>query len=214
MPMPGNANLEGMNTTSTAMSKGSTTSVITDVHLGKWTIDPAHSAVTFAIRHLMSRVRGQFGDVEGHIEIGPTWQECSAEARIAAASINTGTQLRDNDLRSQRFFDVETYPTIAFSSSSIHERDRGIELTGDLTIRGVTLEVTLDTEFLGVDQTGLQGEARIGFTGRTTVHRSDFGVGSASIEANKVVVGDVVAVEIDIEAYLDRTPGGDEETVS
>jgi polyisoprenoid-binding protein YceI len=79
--------------------------------------------------------------------------------------------------------------------------DSRITLVGDLTIRDVTRSVTVDVEFLGLDETGLQGEPRIGFTGRTTVRRSDFNVGESSVEGNKVVVGDAVTVELDVEAF-------------
>lgn len=75
---------------------------------------------------------------------------------------------------------------------------------GDLTIRGTTRKVRLDAEFLGLDETGLQGEARIGFAARTTVNRSDFGVGERSAEGNKIVIGDIVTIELDVEAYMEE----------
>ena len=89
-----------------------------------------------------------------------------------------------------------------FASTEITVVDSRITLVGDLTIRDVTRSVTIDVEFLGLDETGLRGEPRIGFTGRTTVRRSDFNVGESPVEGNKVVVGDAVAVELDVEAFL------------
>jgi polyisoprenoid-binding protein YceI len=169
---------------------------------GAWVIDPAHSSVTFSVRHLMSRVRGRFGELEGRIEVGPSLDRCSATASVAAASVDTGTAMRDDDLRSERFFDAETYPTLAFTSTAVTGSAGKLRVVGELTIREVTREVSLDAEFLGLDETGLQGEARIGFSGRVRLRRSDFGVGAAA-EGGKVVIGDLVDVEIDLEAALE-----------
>jgi polyisoprenoid-binding protein YceI len=161
------------------------TSKVTDGALagtatGTWRIDPAHSSVTFSVRHLMSKVRGQFGDVDGQIVIGRSLASCSVEASIATASVDTGTPMRDDDLRSARFFDSTRFPSMRFASTGITGEDTRITLVGDLTIRDVTRRVTIEAEFLGLDETGLQGEPRIGFSGRTTVRRSDFKVGDSS----------------------------------
>jgi polyisoprenoid-binding protein YceI len=167
---------------------------------GTWTIDPMHSSVNFSVRHLMSKVRGRFGDVKGQIVIGETPASSSVEATIATTSVDTGTQMRDDDLRSPGFLDVATYPSMRFASTEITAGDDGIALLGDLTIRDVTRPVTVEVEFLGFDETGLQGEARLGFSGRTTVRRSEFGVGASGVEGSKVVIGDPVTIELDIEA--------------
>jgi polyisoprenoid-binding protein YceI len=178
--------------------------VLARIPSGTWTIDPMHSSVTFSVRHLMSKVRGRFSDVEGHIVVGPAPSSCSVEASIATASVDTGTQLRDDDLRSPTFFDSARFPAMRFASTQVTaEGDEGsFTLVGELTIRDVTRPVTLECEFLGLDESGLQGEPRIGISGRTTVRRSDFKVGASSVEGSKVVVGDSVLVELDIEAYL------------
>jgi polyisoprenoid-binding protein YceI len=183
------------------------TSVVTDGALagtatGTWAIDPAHSAVTFSVRHLMTKVRGHFGDVDGQIVIGEALASCSVEASIATASVDTGTPMRDDDLRSSRFLDSTRFPAMRFATTEIAGEDSSITLVGDLTIRDVTRSVTIRVEFLGLDETGLQGEPRIGFSGRTTVRRSDFGVGDSAVEGSKVVVGDTVTIELDIQAYL------------
>lgn len=170
--------------------------------VGTWTIDPMHTAVTFAVRHLMSKVRGRFTDVEGSISLGATAAETRVEATIAIGSIDTGVQLRDEDLRSPNFFDSNHFPSMRFQSGQVTEDESGAKMIGTLTIRDTARDVVLDVTFLGLDETGLQGEPRIGFVGRTTLRRSDFGVGHGPVEGGKVVVGDRVDVELDVEAYL------------
>jgi polyisoprenoid-binding protein YceI len=172
--------------------------------VGTWRIDPAHSSVAFSVRHLMSRVRGHFGDVDGQVVIGEELASCSVAASIATASVDTGTRMRDDDLRSANFFDSARFPAMGFESSGISTGDGGITLVGDVTIRDVTRRVTIEVEFLGLDETGLQGEPRMGFSGRTTVRRSDFGIGQTSVEGSKVVVGDAVSVELDVEVFLEQ----------
>ncbi len=171
---------------------------------GTWKIDPAHTSVTFSVRHLMSKVRGQFSEVDGQIIIGAALASCSVQASIATASVNTGMQMRDDDLRSARFFDSTSFPSMGFAGTDITEEGARITLVGDLTIRDVTRPVSIEVEFLGYDETGLQGEPRIGFSGRTTVRRSDFKVGDSWVEGSKVVVGDTVTIELDIEAFLEQ----------
>jgi polyisoprenoid-binding protein YceI len=183
-------------------------SIITDgvplsAATGTWTIDPAHTAVTFSVRHLMSKVRGHFSGVDGRIVIGQELASCSVEASIPTASVDTGMPMRDDDLRSDSFFDATRFASIRFVSTGISEEGDQIALVGDLTIRDVTRPVTIEVEFLGLDETGLQGETRLGFSGRTTVRRSDFKVGASSVEGSKIVVGDSVTIELDIEAFLD-----------
>ncbi len=169
---------------------------------GTWVIDPAHSAVTFSVRHLMGRVRGRFTELDGRIEVGATLDACAATASVATSSVDTGTAMRDDDLRSDHFFDADAFPALTFASTAVTARDGRLTVVGDLTIRDVTREVDLDAEFLGLDETGLQGEPRIGFTGRTRVRRSDFGVGAPPEGGGKIVVGDVVDVEVDLQAAL------------
>jgi polyisoprenoid-binding protein YceI len=170
---------------------------------GTWSIDPMHTSVTFAVRHLMSTVRGRFNDVDGRIVLGEAPSSCRVEATISAASIDTGTPMRDEDLRSPNFFDAARFPTLRFRSGEITEDASGIRMAGELTIRDTTRAVVLDVEFLGHDETGLQGEPRIGFVARTTLRRSEFGVGEGRVEGSKVVVGDRVEVVLDVEAYLE-----------
>lgn len=177
---------------------------LTGTPTGMWLIDPMHTAVTFAVRHLMSRVRGRFNDVQGHIVLGDTPAVCRVEATIAMASVDTGVSMRDEDLRSVNFFDSTRFPTMHFSSGTISEDGSDIQMAGRITIRDITRDVVLEVQFRGFDENGLQGEPRIGFVGRTTLRRSDFGVGVGEdpIGGGKVVVGDTVEVELDVEAYL------------
>jgi polyisoprenoid-binding protein YceI len=170
---------------------------------GTWRIDPMHSAVTFSVRHLMSKVRGRFNDVDGQIRVGEAPGSWSVEASIAMDSVDTGTPMRDDDLRSENFFDVARFPSMRFVSTEVTDDTSGIHVVGDLTIRDTTRPVPVEVEFLGVDESGLQGEARLGLSGRATVRRSDFGVGARSVQGSKVVVGDDVTVELDIEAFLE-----------
>ena len=166
-------------------------------------IDPAHSSVTFSVRHLMSKVRGRFTGIDGRIELGAELESCTATASVATASVDTGTAMRDDDLRSDGFFDAESYPTLTFTSTAVTGDASRLTVVGDLTIRGVTQQVTVEAEFLGLDESGLQGEPRIGFAGRTRVRRSDFGVGESPVEGSRLVVGDVVDIERDVEAALE-----------
>jgi len=171
---------------------------------GTWTIDPAHTSVGFAVRHLMSRVRGTFDEVSGQIVTGPDPSRSAATAVIALSSVNTGNDMRDNHLRSGDFFNVQDTPTMTFASTALRPDGNAWVLTGGLTIRGVTRPVELQIEFLGIDPTGMQGETRIGFAGRGTISRRDFGITfGLAADGTKIVIGDKVDVTLDVEAFLD-----------
>lgn len=172
-----------------------------EIPAGRWTIDPAHSSAGFSVRHLMSRVRGRFDDFDGTITIGEDLAQSTAVATISVGSVNTGVAMRDQDLRSPRFFDAEQYPTMTFAGTRLDLSQPEPLFVGDLTIKQVTGPVHLTVEFLGYDETGLQGEPRIGFSGRTTVRRSDFGIGGTSGDDAKVIVSDTVTVHLDVEAF-------------
>jgi Uncharacterized conserved protein len=114
---------------------------------GTWNIDAAHSAFGFQVRHLMvSKVKGKFDEFTATLTVGETLEDSSVEAEVKMTSINTGVADRDNHLRTNDFFEVETYPTMTFKSTKVTET----ELTGDLTIKNVTKPVTFDVEFGGV----------------------------------------------------------------
>jgi polyisoprenoid-binding protein YceI len=166
-------------------------------------IDPAHSSASFKVRHLMvANVRGELGEVRGQVrldEADPT--RSSVEATIDTTAIATRDEKRDAHLRSPDFFDVAAYPTITFRSTRV-VRGRGGHLlvTGDLTIRGVTREATLDVEPLSPEVRDPWGSTKRGVTATTRINRKDFNVSwSAALDGGGVVVGDEISVTIEVE---------------
>jgi polyisoprenoid-binding protein YceI len=170
---------------------------------GTWVIDPAHTTVGFAVRHLMSRVRGTFREVSGQIITGPDPSRSTVTAAISVSSVSTGNQMRDDHLRSADFFDAGPYPVMTFTSTAVHPEDGSWVLSGDLTIRDATRPVELEVGFLGTDPAGLQGEMRIGFSARAMISRRDFGITfGLAADGTKIVVGDSVDITLDVEAFL------------
>jgi polyisoprenoid-binding protein YceI len=169
---------------------------------GTFTIDPAHTTVSFVARHLMvSKVRGTFGEVSGSITIGDDPLASGVTATIGAASVSTGAADRDGHVRSADFLDVEKYPTLQFSSLRVESKE-GNEFTvvGDLTIRGVTREVELAVEFEGVARSPWGAEV-LGFTAKTQIDREDFGITwNAALETGGVLVSRKITIEIEAEA--------------
>ena len=163
---------------------------------GSWQIDPNHTAAQFSVRHLgVSTVRGAFTKVSGsamHDPADPS--KDSLEATIDASSVNTRVEMRDNDLRSPHFFDVQKYPTITFHSKSAKSAGSGkLQITGDLTMHGVTKEVVLDVDGPSAAIKDPMGKGqRIGASATTKVTRQDFG-----ITADPGVVGDEITITID-----------------
>lgn len=164
-------------------------------------IDVGHSDISFRIRHMMSRTRGTFNQWAGTISADPAdWTTGSVDVTIQAASIDTRHERRDADLRSDNFFDVETFPTITFKSTRVDVSGTTLSITGDLTIRDVTRSVVLQGEFLGVTGKGTPRE-RIGFEASTTINRLDYGVKwNRAVEGGGVLLGDEVEISIGIEA--------------
>jgi polyisoprenoid-binding protein YceI len=168
-----------------------------------WHIDPAHSAAHFSVRHLMiSNVRGEFTKLSGSAILNRADpSKSTVEVTIQAASINTREPQRDEHLRSADFLDVANYPTITFKS----KRNEAVELeyyklTGDLTIRGVSKEVTLDIEGPTPPVKDPWGNVRAGVTVSTKINRKDFGlVWNALVEGGGVMVGDEVKITIEAE---------------
>ena len=167
-----------------------------------WKIDPSHSNVEFAVKHLMiSTVKGHFADVEGEIVIAddePT--RSSVKATLKAASIDTRTGQRDDHLRSADFLDATNFPELTFTSTRITGDASEFKVVGNLTIRGVTREITLEATNEGSGKDPWGGE-RIGFSAKTKLDRREFGLTwNQAIEAGGVVVGNEVKVSIEIEA--------------
>jgi polyisoprenoid-binding protein YceI len=169
----------------------------------QWQIDPAHSAAHFSVRHLMiSNVRGEFTKLSGSAVINPADPaKSSVEITIEAASINTREPQRDEHLRSADFFDVANHPTLTFRSKRVEALGaENFRLIGDLTIRGVTKEVTFDVESPTASVKDPYGNVRAGVSASAKMNRKDFGlVWNALTEAGGVVVGDEVKITFEAE---------------
>jgi polyisoprenoid-binding protein YceI len=175
----------------------------TTIPAGTWVIDKSHTTVGFTVRHMMvSKVRGTFRDFDAAITIAENPLESSLRATVQMASIDTGDDGRDQHLRTNDFFDVEHHPEMTFVSTSLTGAGDEYQVTGDLTIKGVTKSVTFDLEVGGVGKDPW-GNTRAGFTLTGTINRKDFGVEwNAPLETGGVLVGDKVTIEIDAEATL------------
>jgi len=164
---------------------------------GTWQIDPNHSAAQFSVRHLgVSTVRGAFMKVSGSASYDPAdASKDTVDVTIDASSVDTRVQMRDNDLRSPNFLDVQKYPTITFKSKSAKSAGAGkLQILGDLTIHGVTKEVTLDVDGPSAPIKDPWGNQRIGASASTKINRKDFGVNGAA-----GAVGDDITITIDTE---------------
>ena len=167
-----------------------------------WKIDPAHSHVGFAIKHLMiATVRGSFRQVEGTVTVDETDPTtANIEVIIPTASVSTGDEKRDGHLRSPDFFDVERFPNMTFRSKRVEATSGdAFRVIGDLTIRGVTKDVVLDVELLGRAKDPW-GNEKAGFEATTKFKRSEYGLTwNAALETGGVLVGDDVKVSIEAE---------------
>ncbi|MGA2198046.1 MAG: YceI family protein [Bryobacteraceae bacterium] len=166
-------------------------------------IDSAHSGAQFSVRHLMvSNVRGEFTELSGSLAYDASNPaNSSLEARVEVASINTRDEQRDAHLKSPDFFDAEKFPELTFRSKQVTRHGDGWLMKGDLTIHGVTREVTLAVEGPTPEVKDPWGGYRIGATAETKIHRKDFGLTwNMALEAGGVVVGDEVKISIELEA--------------
>jgi polyisoprenoid-binding protein YceI len=164
---------------------------------GNWQIDPAHSSAQFSVRHLgVSTVRGAFMKVSGSAKYDAADpSKGSLDATIEASSVDTRVEMRDNDLRSPNFLDVAKYPTITFHSKQTKAAGAGkLQITGDLTIHGVTKEVVLDVDGPTAPIKDPWGNQRFGASASTKIKRQDFGVNGAP-----GIVGDEITITIDAE---------------
>jgi len=167
-------------------------------------IDKAHSDAAFQVRHLVTKVRGRFDDFAGTIELDEEHPERSSiDFVIQAASVDTSAPDRDNHLRSEDFFFVEKFPTIDFASTRVtRTAPDQYTVTGNLTIRGVTREITLAVTVLG-EAKDPWGNRRVGFETETTINRKDFGLlWNAALETGGFLVGDEVKVTLTIQAVV------------
>jgi polyisoprenoid-binding protein YceI len=168
-----------------------------------WQIDPAHSAAQFSVRHLaISTVRGGFSNVKGTVAIDEQdITKSTVNVTIDVSTVDTREPNRDKDLRSDKFFDVEHYPTMTFKSKKVEQVTAGkLKVTGDLTIRGTTKEVVLDVDGPTAPVKDPWGNTRAAVTATTKINRQDFGVKwNATLDGGGVVVGDEVSITIDAE---------------
>jgi polyisoprenoid-binding protein YceI len=173
---------------------------------GTWDIDAAHSEVAFIVRHMMvSKVRGRFDKFEGTIVTGDKPEDSSVTATVELSSINTNNEQRDGHIRSADFFEVETYPTMTFTSTGIRSiGGDGFLLDGNLTLKGVTRPVTFEVELNGIGPDAYGG-SRIGFSAIAEINRKDFNVsfdGPIPGTSGGVVVSDKVTINLEIEGVL------------
>lgn len=172
-----------------------------DLTPGTWNIDPVHSSVNFVVRHLMvSKVRGKFGAFNGTITIDENRLASSVTASVDMVSVSTGDDNRDGHLRTNDFFDVETYPTMTFTSTEVRPDGGDYVLVGDLTIKGVTKQVQFDLEFDGVSPDPWGG-TRAGFSAEGEIDRRDFGLEwNMALDSGGLLVGEKVKISLDIQA--------------
>ncbi len=170
---------------------------------GTWNIDASHSTVGFTVRHLMvSKVRGTFDDFTGAITIAEDGTP-SVVADIKVDSVNTRNEGRDGHIRSNDYFGTEEFPVATFRSTSVVAAKGGdYTLTGDFTLRGITKEIEMSLEFLGVNP-GMGHGTVAGFEANTVINRNDFGITTnMPLEGGGAVVGDKINLHIEIEAVL------------
>ncbi len=176
-----------------------TTSTATAVPAGTFSIDPVHSRVGFAVRHLgIATVRGHFGSFEGSFEIGDELDSAKVYGSVEAASVDTQEQQRDDHLRSADFFDVERFPRIEFESREIRPLDEdSFEIVGDLTMHGVTREISLSAEILGTESDPW-GNERVGVEARGELNRKDYGMTfNQVLGSGNVLVSDKVKLVLE-----------------
>lgn len=170
---------------------------------GAWTIDASHSQIGFVARHAMvTKVRGAFNEFEGTAVVdGEDFSKSTASVTIKATSIDTRNEQRDGHLRSNDFLAMDEYPEITFvSTGGGLTDDASFEITGDLTIKGVTRSITIPFDFQGL-ATDPFGNLRAGFEGAVTINRKDYGITwNAALETGGVLVSDKISLEFDISA--------------
>ena len=173
-----------------------------------YTMDKQHTEAAFQVRHILTKVRGTFRDLSGTIN----WDKAdparsTVEFRLKTASVDTGVAQRDAHLRSQDFFWTEKYPEIVFVSTRIVPKGHDqFEVTGNLTIRAVTRQITLPVTYLG-EQKDPFGNTKAGFETGITISRQDYGLlWNKTLETGGVLVGDAVEIAVNIEAGRDTAP--------
>lgn len=169
---------------------------------GVYDIDPMHSKAGFEIPHLViSSVEGKFNSYNGKIDLNQNFSKSSVEAVFDAKSIDTGVEKRDEHLRSADFFNTTEFPQLKFKSTEIVGKPEKFKLIGDLTIRGVTKKVSIDSKYLGSVVDGY-GNKKVAIEGKTVISRKEFGLTWNSIVEAGPVVGDKVTIQLKMQAAL------------
>lgn len=180
-------------------------STIPGYQAGTWTIDPTHSEVGFSVRHMMvSKVKGRFRTFEGSIVTADDPSASRVTAEIDLSSIDTGNDQRDAHIRSADFFDVDKHEKITFQSTTVKANGDEFIVEGDLSLHGVTRQVTLKLEPNGFGPDAYGG-VRSGFTATTSISRKEFGVDiDIPLDGGGVVIGDKIDITLEIEAVLNQ----------
>jgi len=170
---------------------------------GTWTLDPTHSEITFSVRHLaISKVRGSFKKFDVTVVAGENPTDVQVTASVDVASVDTNQKDRDGHLQTSDFFLIEQYPTMDFVSTGITKNGDDFELTGDLTLRGVTKSIVLKGEFGGIVTDGY-GQTKAGAAATTKIDRTEFGVNwNAALEAGGLTLGNDVTINIELQLVL------------
>jgi polyisoprenoid-binding protein YceI len=172
------------------------------VPTGTWTADTAHSTVGFSVKHMgIATVRGEFADFEGTLEVGEDLSSAKAYGTVKAASVDTGEQQRDDHLRSPDFFDAAQYPDLRFESTRVEQVDEEtFRITGNLTLHGVTKEITLHADVQGTD-VDPWGNERVGLEISGQLSRGDYGMKfNQALGSGNMLVGDKVKLALDVSA--------------
>jgi polyisoprenoid-binding protein YceI len=172
---------------------------------GTWTFDKAHTRIEFVARHMLSKVRGRFSEFDGTVTIADRPEDSHVEVEIAAASLSTDTQMRDDHLRSDDFLEVEAYPTLTFRSKELRPTGEAtFELVGDLTIKDITREVVLDAEFNGWGPGASDDRPPLAaFSARTEIDRERWDMTwNMVVETGGFLVSRNVQIEIETELNL------------
>jgi polyisoprenoid-binding protein YceI len=170
--------------------------------VGTYELDPTHTVVGFVARHMLSKVRGQFTEVTGTIEVGDSPEDSRVDVEVKTESITTHLEKRDQHLMSGDFLEIAKHSELTFSSTAVRlTGGTSFELDGDLTIKAITRPVTLSGEFLGWGP-DMEGEPMFAASAKTTIDREDWGMTwNMAVEAGGFLVGKKVDLEIEVEAH-------------
>jgi polyisoprenoid-binding protein YceI len=168
--------------------------------MAKWNVDASHTTVWFTVRHMMiTNVRGEFQAVEGSAEWAPGQDGGTVSGSVDVASIHTREAKRDAHLKSADFFDADNHPKLTFASKEIRQGKDGLEVVGDLTIRGTTKPITIFVDDVTPEQKDPWGGTRIGVTAHATIRRAEFGLTwNMALEAGGMLVSDEVKMHFDV----------------